>query len=217
MTWPPAAPTTLQNLVEAYVYQQYNDDPDVPSFFVAYNEIAQAYLDWFNETPLPVYTSDAISGSLLDWVARGLYGMTRPVFPSGSNRIVGPFNTEAFNAIVFNKLSLSGSSSFTVTNDDIFKRVITWWFFKGDGFQFSIPWFKRRIMRFLIGANGQNGPANSGIDNTYPVSVTFSGTTVDVAIKNGTSSYPAYPVLASGLESGILQVPFQFSFSVSSN
>ena len=38
--------------------------------------------------------------------------------------------------------------------DDVFKRILTWHFYKGDGKNFSVRWLKRRIWRFLQGANG---------------------------------------------------------------
>ena len=69
----------LPAVVPAYVYVQYNDDPYVTAFFTAYNELAQGYLNWFNETPLPVWTSPSISGGLLDFIGTNLYGTARPV------------------------------------------------------------------------------------------------------------------------------------------
>src|ERR1700761_9570926 len=73
---------------------------------------------------------------------------------------------------------VSGSIQNPATTDEIYKRIITWFFFKGDGQYFSIPWLKRRIMRFLIGTNG----AAPNIDNTYPVSVVFNGSVVTITI-----------------------------------
>ncbi|HAF4711160.1 TPA: hypothetical protein G8O14_005187, partial [Salmonella enterica] len=50
---------------------QYNDDPDIVAFFDAYNKLAQEYLDYFNNLNLPCWTSPAITGELLDWIAAG--------------------------------------------------------------------------------------------------------------------------------------------------
>ena len=84
---PQVAQTSIQTILRAYVYQQYADDDNIQAFNSAYNIMAQAYLDWFNDTPLPIYTDGAIYDSLLDWVAAGVYGLIRPSLPSG--RIVG--------------------------------------------------------------------------------------------------------------------------------
>jgi hypothetical protein len=43
-----------------------------------------------------------------------------------------------------------------VTNDDLYRRILTWHFFKGDGNYFSTRFMKRRVWRFLYGYNGVN-------------------------------------------------------------
>lgn len=78
-------------------------------------------------------------GSLLDWSVQGLYGIPRPTL------------------------------NHALVNDDVYKRVVTWAFFKSDGKTFNIRWLKRRIMRFLAGVNG----VDPGINQTYQISVTF--------------------------------------------
>ena len=233
-------PFTIQNVIPSYLYQQYADDEALQAFVDAYNEQAQDYLDWFNQINLPIYTSATISGELLDWVGTGLYGVRRPVFPVARHASNGPFNTVAFNTLPFNGSKLSGQAYYTA-NDDIYKRTITWQFYKGDGFQFSIDWLKRRIMRFLYGANGTAPP----IDNTYPVSVTFGpGVVVNIGVLPGVTTivggsivnggplntftpnqtnatYTAYPTspalqaLLAGIQSGVLPLPFQFTFVAS--
>ena len=83
----------LDTLLPSYLYLQYQDDDNLQAFVDVYNSQAQEYLDWFYSISLPVYTSDTISGSLLDWVAQGLYGMPRPVLATGVNQNLGPYNT----------------------------------------------------------------------------------------------------------------------------
>ena len=155
--------------IPSYLYQEYSDDDDLQAFVSAYNTIAQQYIDTFNQINLPIYTGPLIVGSLLDWVAAGLYGFDRPSLSSGLNRNLGPFNTWALNTIPFNAYKLIGNANITVTTDDIFKRIITWNFFKGDGNVINIRWLKRRIMRFLYGING----ANVNVDQAYQISITF--------------------------------------------
>jgi hypothetical protein len=41
-----------------------------------------------------------------------------------------------------------------LTDDDLYRRILTWHFFKGDGNYFSTRFLKRRIWRFLYGTNG---------------------------------------------------------------
>ncbi len=235
----PANLPTAKNVIPSYLYTQYQDDEALQAFVDAYNGLAQQYVDWFNKTPLPVYTDPAISGSLLDWVGLGLYGVVRPVLPVARSVFRGPFNTYAYNTQPFGSSAGSGSGFYTA-DDDIYKRVLTWRFYKGDGFQFNVDWLKRRVLRFLTGPNG-TAPQ---IDSTYPVSVTFSGVnTVNIGVRPGeryvtggalpeimqvgavapgelqTTFVPydlsAFSDLQGGISSGILPLPFQFTYVVS--
>jgi len=240
--FPPSGPTGLTTSLPAYLYQQYTDDDDLQAFVVAYNAYTQEFVNWFNTINLPIYTQSQIFGSLLDWVAAGIYGILRPVLSSGTFHSVGPYNTQFFNEKnAYNGFRFIGSSNVTVTTDDIFKRIITWHFFKGDGKYFSPLWLKRRILRFLFGENGVDfdGP-------TYSISVTFgvnqqlnitiiSGfrTVTRAEIYNPTMPGMSYnkfgpynsvrstfasqvvPALATifkeAVDTGALELPFQFS------
>ena len=68
-----------EKILPAYPFVQYRDDPNVVAFFEAYNEIAQEYLDSLNNLALPCWTSESITGQLLDWIALGIYGVERPL------------------------------------------------------------------------------------------------------------------------------------------
>ena len=92
-TFPPTGPTVLTGVIPAYLYLQYNNDDALQAFFASYNALAQYFVTWFATVNLGVYTSPAISGTLLDWVAEGLYGFVRPALSSGRNRDIGPINT----------------------------------------------------------------------------------------------------------------------------
>ena len=242
-TFPPAGPTTLTAPIPSYLYQQYADDTDLAAFINAYNALVAVYVSWFAEIGLPVYTGAAISGALLDWVAQGIYGFVRPSLSSGQFLSRGPFNTYAYNTWPFNKFRVLGPASVTVTTDDIFKRIITWNFYKGDGNRFNVRWLKRRIMRFLIGENG----TAPNVDQTYVVSVTFgAGGLVSIRLSGGTrkiiggavynrfafntpaalfnglvtqftagpSPLPFEGILQEAIESGVLQLPFQYTFII---
>ena len=198
----------LQAITPSYLYTQYADDDNLQAFVAAYNEIAQQYLNTFNALNLPVYTSPSISGALLDWVGVGIYGYPRPTLPSSAPMVLGPLNTYGpLMAPVLNA-GTATTETYAATNDDIYKRLLTWHFYKGDGKQLSIQWLKRRIMRFLLGTDG----TAPNIDFTYQISVTFPGSrVVDISMPE----YPAAPLLATAIASGAAELPFQYSYSVS--
>lgn len=132
----------LESVAPSYLYQQYKDDDDLHAFVDAYNALAQEYVDWFNATALGLYTNASVSGDLLDWIGKGLYKMQRPYIklPSGSSGYV---------------------------SDDIYKRILTWYAFKGDGVQTTISWMRRRVSRFVYGVNG----ADTSLDNAQNIDI----------------------------------------------
>ena len=207
--FPPPGPVTLQQVIKSYLYVQYNDDDALQAFIDAFNAMAQAYVEAFNDLNLPVYTQ--LEGDLLDWVGQGLYGLSRPVLPLDTIQQIGPLNTWALNTIPLNTIlneavqqfiftpspgigffiigespiggTLTPSPANYVTNDDSYQRVLTWNFFKGDGRVFNIRWLKRRIQRFLDGVSGTNADTSE----TYRISVSFgSGNQVDIRIIRNT-------------------------------
>lgn len=207
--FPPLKNTSVQNVIPAYVYVEYNDDDDVQSIFATQNAYAQAYFDYLNTLELPVYTNGTISGTLLDWVNSWLYGFPRPGLPSAGKPSRGPFNTYCFNQypITFNGHVPGTPETYIQTSDDIYKRCLTWLFFKGDGFQFDTRWLKRRVMRFLNGINGVNYP----IDETYPVSVTYTATrAATISIPTG----PVAKIFKAAVDAGVLTLPFNITWTV---
>lgn len=237
--FPPGSLTTLQKIIKSYLYVQYNDDDDLLAFVESYNALAQDYLDFVNQLSLPIYTSPSVSGSLLDWVAAGIYGVGRPSLPSGLTTQVGAFNTYAFNTIPLNGLTRAAVAQYYVTDDDTFRRILTWSLFTGDGKVFDVRWLKRRVMRFLFGVNG----VNFNVDQTYRVSVVFGGgnqVTVRVLANQRTltqaafntspfntvafgainsinvvfPSIPEAPILKAAIEAGALPTPFQYDIRI---
>lgn len=222
--------------IPSYVYVQYADDENVSAFFYAYNQISQGNLDEINSYQLPIYLSQ--TGTLLSWAASSIYGVFRPSLSSGGPRAVGPINTFQFNANEFNESKFVNSSTNYIADDLTYQRIIQWNTFKGDGYQFSIRWLKRRVERFLRGAIFP--------DQTYEVSVQFTGPTdvlikisrgtfrlvggafyaganfggVNMALNQATTvANPHVPAaLASALQaavnSRILLLPFQYTFTV---
>ena len=230
----------VQKTIPSYLYWQYNDDQNLQAFVNSYNCITQQYVNTFNQINLPVYTGPLITGALLDWVADGIYGQTRPVLPSGNTSNFGAYNTDAYDSISYNQQKIIGPSTFYATTDDIFKRILTWNLYKGDGRIFNVRWLKRRIMRFLNGVNG----TDPGVNQTYQISVSFGPSgqvnirilsqirTVTAGAYNTSTynsraydsessfitTYTAFqlaPILQSAINSGAVQLPFQFNYIVS--
>src|SRR5215469_3415087 len=152
--FPPPGVTGLTKVIPSYLYQEYSDDDDLQGFVAAQNAKQQDYVDTFNALNLPIYPGPVVSGALLDWVAQGLYGVPRPALSSGIVIREGPLNTWGPNFLIptenanINGLGQTTDESVVVTDDDTYRRVITWHFYKGDGKYFSTRWLKRRIWRF---------------------------------------------------------------------
>jgi hypothetical protein len=198
----------LTTIIPSYLYQQYYDDSDLQGFVSAYNTLAQEYLDWFNTLDLPIYTAQY--GASLDWVALGLYGIVRPTLAQGSYIRLGEYDSVPYDTLPYDAEKLIPPSEFYITTDDIFKRIITWNFYKGDGYQFNITWLKKRIQRFLQGTDG----TLAVLDNTYQVSVTFDpGNVVNINIASGGLTQFA-PIMESAINSGALELPFQYTYNV---
>lgn len=207
-TWPPTAPTSIQNLIQAYPYVGYQYDDNVTAFFEAFNIYAQAYLTWFNQLNFPIYTQAPIAGPLLDWVANSIYGIYRPQLASSlGTPPQGPANTFTANSLPVNGYRPGVIPTYVATSDDTFRRIITWAFYKGDGKVFTPHWLKRRINRFLNGINGTD-VAN---DTTYTISVALT------AFKMWTITLPTSTestIFKLAVEAGILELPFQIVWTV---
>src|SRR5271166_2442892 len=229
----------IDRTIPSYLYGQYKDSDDLQAFVDAYNTLTQQYVNWFNYVILPDYTNRYIAGAMLDWVAEGLYGIFRPALASGRIVSLGPANTWVANVVYPNEIEDIRPPSYLL-NDDFFKRVITWHFFKGDGKYFTIRWLKRRVLRFLLGVDGTNVDAS----NTYRISVTFGGggavtirlVSVLASVASGAicntapcniivpnivvlalvhlAPFAAGPMLQAAVAAGILELPFQYDFTV---
>lgn len=226
-------PSSLQAIIPSYIYRQYADDDNVHAFFIAFNQLAQGYLDWFNATPLAVYTGAGIVGPLLDWVGANLYGIPRPVLSSSTSYINGALSTVPLNTFQVNFQNVQINGTATLVTDDYYKRVLTWWLYKGDGQQMTIPWIKRRVARFLYGVNGADVayPLGAGLQPSVDVSYGTSGGAIGTlpvntaavnlneASPSGTIAIivpasPAAETLASLIQNGLLALPFQNNFEV---
>lgn len=199
----------LKKTLPAYVFTQFNDDEYVRAFFEVYNETVQTYLDAFNEMALPCWTSPLITGYLLDWIALGIYGQARPAVQLLNFEAArGPYDTVEYDVIAYAHIQNYKSGQYAYMSDDVFKRVLTWNFYKNDGFGFSVPWLKRRIARFIHGTDGTDPP----LQNTFDVSVTSSGGKFTLNIPDyGDGSAET---LRSVIQQGFVKLPFIYSYDI---
>lgn len=196
-------------VLPAYLYQQYTQDPyseDLQAFFIAYNNTSQNRLDDTNNLNLPIYTKQ--SAPLLDWTAYAIYGVVRPSLGTPTQfSPVGAYNTYDYDTRAYSSDTEITPNDYYVVNDDIFKRILTWNFYKGDGFQYNTQWLKRRVKRFLLGVNGVDFP----IDQTYQIGVTYNANN---AITITVPNYEVTPIFVSALASGVLNLPFEYTYTV---
>lgn len=209
MAFPPSAPETLADIIPAYLYTQYNDDDNVRAFFDAYNAAAQYYLDWFNDINLPVYTG--LSGSLLDWIANGLYDLYRPALATPGTPATGPINEFIINSLTINDGAGGTPSSYSIATDDIFKRIMTWYLYKGDGKTFTLKWLKRRTLRFLLGTNG----TAPNVADTSQISITISTyiVTIDLTAVTGVAG-TILTAFQEAIEGSVVELPPQYQYKV---
>jgi len=197
-------------VLPAYLYQQYTQDPysdDLQAFFTAYNTESQNRLNATNNLNLPIYTIQ--SYPLLDWSVYGIYGVLRPSLGSPTSfTTAGVYDTVPYDTTAYSQDIENAPSGSYVVTDDVFKRILTWNFYKGDGFQYTTQWLKRRVARFIYGVNGTNIP---DIADIYNISVTYgSANSVTINIPNLTIS----PFFQAAIQSRTLNLPFQYNYTI---
>ena len=70
----------------------------------------------------------------------------------------------------------------------------------------NVTWLKRRVMRFLSGANGSDLLLSQG-----PPSITVSGNVINISVPESATA----TIMSDFLASNILLMPFPYSASVS--
>lgn len=225
----------LQAVPRAYLYDQYSDDEDLQSFFSTLTAFGQGYMDWATNTPLAVWTNPNINGQLLDWTAQSLYGIVRPVISTSSSKTTGVYGTRAYGTgPAYGMLLRRETGTAIIANDDIYKRVITWVLYQGDADNIDITWLKKRIARFLYGADGSDfdigllnnisiNPtmmlANAGYGrNPYGMRPAYGmmliRQTLQIQLNITIPNTPASQILSDFLTQGILPMPTQCTYTV---
>jgi len=205
----PTYSTNVTKTIPSYLYFQYQNDPDLNALVQAYNTLTQEYVDWFNNVNLPIYSG--LNGALLDWVGQGIYGIPRPTLAGSASTVKGQIASYALDDVAISDLVDIQPTTIYTTPDDVYQRVLTWWYYKDDGFAFTIPWLKRRIYRFLYGING----TNPVFAYTANISVTFVETpspTCNIVITN--TPEPMGQYLEAAIQQQVLALPFRFSYNV---
>ena len=240
---PPPAPIgpPVKKTIRSYLYWQYQDDDDLAAFVDAYNSLAQAYLDWFNNLNLPIYTAAPVTGLLLNLVGAGLYDYPRPVIGVGMEDVEGPLDTWTFDSIPVDGRVVIEKVSFIPTTDDLYRRILTWHLQKSTGKRFSVRWLKRRVMQFLTGVDGIPvvvGETNRvsvtfGVGNQVCITIlryrttvvesaaldtfTLDSMPVDWIVLNNVVLGPQYDAAQAfkyAVDGGLLELPFQFDWVV---
>lgn len=225
---------SLQTVIPSYLYNEYSDDEDLQAFVATYNAMAQGYLDWFNQTPLALYTSPNINGALLDWIGRGIYNVARPAIGSIFTHDMGDMNARVMDGMAMNAFRQLVSGTSTPVSDDLYKRTLTWILYRGDGMQMTLQWLRRRVARFLYGSNGSDisldellnvsilqnpkilaGAMNTGAMNAQPMNQRYPEVIIDPDIM--TIIVPNTPIgqqFEALFMGGFLPKPFQVNFLV---
>ena len=239
---PPTGPVPpLARTIRAYLYEEYQDDDDLQAFVDAYNTLSQEFIDWFNALNLPIYTGGVVAGLLLDWVGAGLYGMSRPLLGTQKTTVRGPLDTWTLDSIALDTRVVEGTLSIIPTTDDLYRRILTWHLQKSAGKLTDVRWLKQRVMQFLVGTDGVPvnidqtyrvsvsfgvGPQVNITILKYLASITRSAALdsftlgsmplnwVEVVKVDLGPQYAAAPALKAAIDSGILELPFQYQYIV---
>lgn len=202
----------LTQIPKAYPYGEYSDDLDIVAVFNSFNTEAQAIFLWLVSTCLGDYRQDPVSGPLLDWVAKAIYGMDRHILPSSATySVIGELanNILAYDELAGGLISEQSSTAETLS-DDLFRRSITWNSYLGDGLVFSTPWLRKRLIRYLYSKDGYDIDVHTYWDR---VSIQWIGNrTANVKLSLDVSSVSS--TLIHGLATGYLKLPLGYQLNL---
>ncbi|MDF7675085.1 hypothetical protein PT277_05140 [Acetobacteraceae bacterium ESL0709] len=198
-------------IYKPHPYNQFTDDEDIAAFFTAFYKIARQTISWMAEHPFAFYVGPQLTGGFLNYCTYCLYGQFRyKISYVQVQHYTGSINEEEINIKSIDEETITKTYLGTSISDDLHKRITTWNFYKGDGLNFTIPWLKRRVMRFLTGDNGHTGKFN----NCVPVSVGVNAHEVTITISPGNWDSNLVDILSKIINNGILNMPPMFLFTV---
>lgn len=186
--------TSTDNPVYVYVGNDFEKSPDVQALVEVANGGFNTVIENLRNLNAGLYNDKCCEW--LDWFAAGVYGFTRPTIAIGDTvKATGGWGAFGFGEHGWGYGTLSSDPSFETVPDSIFIKTMQWHLYRADGFQFSIPWLRRRIQRFT----GES-----------VVGITLSGWDYTIELANNkTTSYFKYLQAA-----GKLMLPEQYSYTV---
>lgn len=200
---------------KSYLYGQYADDKSLKATRDAYNTESSDIFSWMQTTPISDHRSDKITGNLLDWLAGGIYNMSRKVMVSATTGTV----TGSIGDVVLGDVPLADGNVTQPNNiainlsDDQFKRSITWNTYSGDGWIFNTDWLRRRITRFMFSANGYS---DFNVADMQLVDIRWTDIrTASIFVTAPALSSVVASILSIGINNGYLQTPIGYTFNVS--
>jgi hypothetical protein len=210
--FPPTSPTVQTAIIPSYLYQQYSDDSNLQAFVSSQNTLAQTFLNTINSLNPSVYTQTIIQGTLLDWIGTGLYGFPRPFLSSGKTASIAEFGSIMYAQVAYGDEVYTSQATIYATSDDIYKRILTWHLYKGDGKIFNPRWLKRRIARFLYGANGTDPKSTNA---TYYINVAYaSGNVINITLVSPGYDPTIGATFAACVQQNVIELPFQYTYNV---
>jgi hypothetical protein len=186
--------TSADNPVYVYTGNDFDKSPDVQALVEVANSGFNAVIENLRNLNVGLYNDKCCEW--LDWFAAGVYGFKRPTIAIGDTvKADGGWGSFGFGDHGWGYGALSSDPSFESVPDSIFIKIIQWHLYRADGYQFSIPWLRRRIQRFT---------------GETVVGITLSSWTYTIELPNNkTTSYFKYLQAA-----GKLMLPEQYSYTV---
>lgn len=185
--------------LDIFAYDQWQGIPEVVAYFGATKHFTHEIIRELTEKSFSDYFK--FKGDMLDYIALCIYGEMRPAYlNSGDYKAFGALNSLPLNQDPLNSTKVMWDTDGEAVTDEIFRRIITWNFYKGDGRMPSIPWIKRRCKRFLTGNWLDQGDLGN-------ISLKFNRNVITIK-STGFGIWDK--ILGDAIESGVLKLPFGF-------
>jgi hypothetical protein len=133
--------------VYPFVGNGFEKSKDVRALFDTCNAELDSIIQSLSRLNLGLYLDK--EGAWLDWIAKGVFGFSRPsIAITELLSSQGGFNNFGFDKRGYGYSVNANTTAFVTLTDDQFKKYLQWHLWRGDGYQFSIPWLKARVARF---------------------------------------------------------------------
>lgn len=215
-----------KNKIPSETYFQYRRAGDMVWLFKSFGDFVNAYRGLLSTVSLGDFNNCQISGPLLKYVASCVYGInSNDVYwkkPKLSiNGTIASFRIDLLaidSSFVFNP----PSTKKIVLSDDLLRRILTWKLYRdyqletpanmnivpGHGmdangeYEFTVPWLKRRVARFLCGDGSQS----------IHISVRFGANRTVIISSWGVGDEKSITDLEGLINSPLLGLPTYYSY-----